>query len=329
MSVAWVGAGVAAVGVGVSASNGKKSAKAASKASDAGSAYAADLQQQQFDQTRQDNAAGRVAGSASTNRLAELMGIDTAQAKLDEAAQQIKSLFPNWYTGDQNSSHDIVNSFLVMAPEILGSSELQQKWMYGPDQLSNLGSLLPQAQAAMDAQNAPRSADFGALTKKFTLADYEADPGYAFRLTEGQKALDRSAAARGGLQSGSALKAAARFGQDYASNEYGNAYTRFNTDQSTKFNRLASLAGIGQTANAASAAAGQNYANQAGGYAMTNAANQGNAALAAGNARGAGYTGLANALGSIKWPTSTPAATSAPFASGWDAGYYGADGMPY
>ena len=53
--------------------------------------------------------------------------------------------------------------------------------------------------------------------------DYQADPGYAFRLAEGQKALDRQAAARGGLISGGALKAAQRYGQEAGSQEFGNA----------------------------------------------------------------------------------------------------------
>ena len=52
------------------------------------------------------------------------------------------------------------------------------------------------------------------------------DPGYKFRLSEGMKALDRQAAARGGLISGNALKATQRYGQDLASQEFGNAYNR-------------------------------------------------------------------------------------------------------
>lgn len=100
------------------------------------------------------------------------------------------------------------------------------------------------------------------------------DPSYKFRLGEGLKALERSAAARGGLISGGALKAAQRYGQDFASQEYGNAY-----------NRLAAMAGIGQTAtNQLGANAGQ-YATGAGGL-MTDAA----------RARASGYMGSANAL---------------------------------
>ena len=66
-----------------------------------------------------------------------------------------------------------------------------------------------------------RTAGVNALGKLEGMADYtmfgpeqfSKDPGYGFRLSEGQKALDRQAAARGGLISGGALKAAQRFGQ--------------------------------------------------------------------------------------------------------------------
>jgi len=128
---------------------------------------------------------------------------------------------------------------------------------------------------------------------KFGAGDYQADPGYAFRLSEGQKALDRQAAARGGLISGGALKAATRFGQDMGSQEFGNAYNRaltsYNTDvarENQLYNRQAALAGVGQTAT--------NFTNQAG---ATNAANVGNAYGAAGQAAASGYMGMANAVG--------------------------------
>ena len=132
--------------------------------------------------------------------------------------------------------------------------------------------------------------------RRFSLADYQADPGYAFRQQQGQQQIDRQAAARGGLISGAALKATQRFGQDLASQEYQNAYNRFNTDQTSRYNKLASLAGIGQTANNALQAAGSNFANAMTSISANNADNQANAQLAGGNARMSGYTGIANAL---------------------------------
>lgn len=125
----------------------------------------------------------------------------------------------------------------------------------------------------------------GSLMKPFGMGDYQADPGYAFRLSEGLKGLDRTAAARGGLLSGATLKGAMRFNQDQASNEYGNAYNRYNTNQSNQYNRLASMAGLGQTANTQLGQAGQNYANQAGAGIM-----------AAGQATAAGQLGVGNTM---------------------------------
>lgn len=110
------------------------------------------------------------------------------------------------------------------------------------------------------------------FNRDFTMNDFQADPGYQFRMAEGQKAIERSAAARGGLNSGATLKALTRYGQDVGSQEYQNAYNRFNSDRDRRFNRLASLAGVGQTANAQNATAGMNYANNYG-QNVTGAAN--------------------------------------------------------
>lgn len=119
----------------------------------------------------------------------------------------------------------------------------------------------------------------------FGMDQFTADPGYAFRLSEGQKALDRQAAARGGLISGSALKAASRYGQEMGSQEYMNAFNRYQTERTARLGPLQSLAGVGQTSVNQLAAAGQNYATAAG-----------EAIGAAGQARASGYVGQANAI---------------------------------
>ncbi len=139
------------------------------------------------------------------------------------------------------------------------------------------------------------------LLRPFGMSDYQQDPGYQFRLGEGLKALQSSAAARGGLLSGGALKGISRYGQDMASQEYQNAYNRFQSNQTNAFNRLGSLAGIGQTANNALQSAGSNYANNSGQIGLNNAVTQGNAALYSGSARASSYQGLGNALGRTDW----------------------------
>ena len=125
---------------------------------------------------------------------------------------------------------------------------------------------------------------------------FQADPGYTFRLNEGMKALQNSAAARGGLLSGNTLKGITNYGQEAASQEYSNAYNRYNTQRNQRLNNLQSLANVGQTATQQVGNAGQNYANNAGNSMM----NSGNA-LAAGrqgaaNANASGYMGAGNAL---------------------------------
>lgn len=113
------------------------------------------------------------------------------------------------------------------------------------------------------AQYAAGIAPGGELTRPFTMKDYREDPGYGFRLSEGMKALERSAAAKGGLLSGAQMKGVQRFGQDLASQEYQNAYNRYVQNQQTQRNALASLAGIGQTASGQLQRAGEAYAGPA------------------------------------------------------------------
>ena len=139
----------------------------------------------------------------------------------------------------------------------------------------------------------------------FGTNDFQADPGYAFRLSEGQKALERSAAARGGLISGTALKAATRFGGDLASQEYQNAYGRALTGYNanvaradTGYNRLAGMAGVGQTSTQQLNAAGANYAGAGSATLGSYGTAMGNSIMGAGNANAAGTLGMTNTLAS-------------------------------
>jgi hypothetical protein len=125
---------------------------------------------------------------------------------------------------------------------------------------------------------------YGSLLDTFGMDNFKADPGYAFRKSEGEQALQRQLSAGGKYYSGAAMKDMARFSQGLASQEYGAAFDRFNVGQTNQFNRLASISGVGQTAANQTGAAGQNYANQAG-------ANM----IGAGNAQAAGAVGQANA----------------------------------
>ena len=119
----------------------------------------------------------------------------------------------------------------------------------------------------------------------FGMQQFQADPGYGFRMSEGMKALEGSAAARGGLLSGNALRGIQRFGQDLASQEYTNAFNRYQTERNARLNPLQSLAGFGQTST-----------NQLGAAGQAMASGVGEAIGAAGQARASGYMGGTSAL---------------------------------
>lgn len=121
--------------------------------------------------------------------------------------------------------------------------------------------------------------------RKFSLADFEADPGYQFRLQQGQDALTNQRAALGGAFSGATLKDLTRYSQGMASDEFNNAYNRYVNDQTRRYNQLAGITGTGLSAASALAGVGQGAANQMSAL-----------ALEGGNASAAGTVGGINAI---------------------------------
>lgn len=121
-------------------------------------------------------------------------------------------------------------------------------------------ALADQEAATAAAQQNPL---YGSLLKRFGMEDYQADPGYQFRLSEGNKALDRSMAASGRYLTPERQKALIEYNQNMGSQEYGNAYNRYTQDQGNIYNRLAGIAGVGQTAVAQNQQAGQQYGQSA------------------------------------------------------------------
>jgi hypothetical protein len=153
----------------------------------------------------------------------------------------------------------------------------------------------PFRQAGMTAQNEllrmlglggeAGTPGYGTIGAPFTAEQMQMDPGYAFRLAEGEKALERMQAARGQLLGGGAIKAGVRYGQEMGSQEYMNAFNRAQALMGTRLGALGSLYGAGQ-------AAAQQVGQQAGQYGT----NVGNLLMGAGQARASGYLGQANAL---------------------------------
>ncbi len=245
---------VAAIGgavIGASASS-KASKSQANSAADATAA-----QREMFDKQVELQAPFRNAGLTANNRLMYLLGLSPGgSANPASSRDDIRaSLMPQFSVNDPNNSNGVDD--------------------YGLD-------------AATDAEMARLQSGqggYGSLMRNFSMADFEADPGYAFRMSEGTKAVEGGAAARGGLLSGAAQKALQKYGQESASQEYGNAFNRFTGQQTNQYNRLAGIVNTGQGAtNQVSNAAGQ--------FGQQQASN----IIGAGNAQAAGQIGQANAL---------------------------------
>jgi hypothetical protein len=228
--------GSAVVGAGASRSAAKTQAGAAAQASD--------VQQRQYEQTREDQAPFRQGGLIAQNRLMTLLGLAPPEASRGGGG------------GDN------------VAGMVAGAVR------------DSMGQ--PQDSGLQIDRTSP---DFGRYARDFGMADFVTDPGYNFRFTEGQKALERNAAARGGLISGGALKAATRFGQDMGSQEFTNAFNRYQINRSNQINPLQGFMSGGQSAT--------NFLGTAG---AANAANVGNLMTGGAAAQAAGQVGMANAV---------------------------------
>ena len=144
----------------------------------------------------------------------------------------------------------------------------------------------------------PNAPDYGSLNKKFSLADFWSDPvtmaSYQSGLDIGTKALQNQAGARGSLNSGAQLKALTRFGTDYTGNQAAGSQARFVGDQTNTYNRLAGIAGTGQTAAGTVAQTGQAATTNTGNLLTAQGNARGAAAIATGNAYGNAFTNTAN-----------------------------------
>jgi hypothetical protein len=279
--------GSAVVGAGVSAYASNQATKAQVK----GANYAADLQLQSQQEAIAASQKAYESAAAASVMAAEMMAGATTEAaminaeaakyaadqQMAAARESLAQKKTEWERMQQN-----------MTPYLKSGGEGLNQLSYGLGLNGyNNGSTDPTLQS-------------GYLQKAFGMEDFQADPGYSFRLQEGIKALDRSASARGNLLSGSTLKGITQYGQDFASNEYQNAYNRYTQNQNTRYNQLASLTNMGQNTAVQMGNAGMQYADSYGATLMgattaanaynVNAANQNANALIA-NAAYAGQQG--------------------------------------
>lgn len=141
----------------------------------------------------------------------------------------------------------------------------------------------PQPTVAQEGSTAPGT--FRPGSEPFDFSSFYESPGYQFRLSEGNKAIENRLAASGRLDSGSGTKDFVRFNQGMAADEFNN-FT----------NQLFNLAGFGQTATQGttnalgSSGIGQSLANQG--------TVQASGIVGAANAQSQGFANLPGALAS-------------------------------
>ena len=236
---------------------GARSAKKAASAQARGFERAGELQYKQYQQTRADLAPWRKTGKVALTELADLYGlpvegrIDDAPAGAGGPLRPRPKRTKNPMAGEGN----YIAAYRGASPRDIA------RWEQERDAMAQPPSPVAEAGTREERQQ-------GAMSRFFT------SPGYEFRLGEGIRALERSGAARGKLNSGAMGRALVEYGQGVASQEFG-SYA----------NRLAELAGGGQTA-----------ATDTGRFGAAAAANQGQMIANAGTARASGYTGAANAI---------------------------------
>lgn len=298
------------------------SAEDAASAQEQSTAAAVNEQRRQYDLNRSDLAPYRDTGRAAVTRISDLLGLGTRPSQrrpfLPSSGRTFDALL-----ADYNKQH----------VKDLGMT-LEDSVAQGLTTPENYGLILDRLREQEVEANNPQTAeaqdaDFGSLSKKFTLADFWDDPvtkaSYEFGLNEGTKALDRIGGARGNRNSGAQLKALTRFGTDYTGQKAGESYNRFYGDQDRTFNRLSGVAGTGQTATNTGVAAGSNSANTIGGLLTAQGNARGAAAIAGGNA----INGAANNFGNWWNQQQTLSRlTSRPTAYGSGGGpnpYYGSD----
>lgn len=263
---------------------GKSSASKAAKAQEAATQAAIAEERRQYDQTRQDQMPWLNTGGAAINRLGYLLGLSSPTEGGKTREQLIQQYTPqftsnnsqnsSWYVGPDGKTYDLnnykwdprnaINDQLGVASESYGAGRnfdyLGFKPLNTTQSTTDMSGLNAYVDNLLNGQTPNADGQYGSLAKSFGLEDFNKDPGYQFRLDEGQKALDRAQSARGNFLSGAAVKASNRYNQDYATGEYQNSYNRYNNDQTTLYNRLAGVSGAGQNSAGTLASVGSNTA---------------------------------------------------------------------
>lgn len=287
----WAALGGAAAnlaGAYLSSKNSKDAAKDGAAATTAAADKASQTTWAMYNQNRADQQPFYQAGVQAQDRYLQLMGLQPvtgagAYAAPSATLGQATSAPQQWFGSD--GGKPTVNSALYASDPRYASAwdqvaaHHQQQFGKGYTNESDRNKLQSHmqqlyGQSAPQTQQAATGGAPSALSQQDAFAQWRATPGYQFGLDEGNKQVQSSAAARGGLNSGATLKALQRYGTDYADQQ---GYTPY-------MNRLSGLFGGAQQA-----------AGQMGSYGQSAATNVSNNIVNAGNARANGIYGAANA----------------------------------
>ena len=251
-------------------------------------------------------------GLGAQNKLSYLLGLgNTAYGFNDKVLNQ--GAAPEYTWNQWVKDNQKVISQLKAKPPKKGTPEYS-KWQKDlANRTLNLNQNNPFAQSAFEDWKAvkskaspstqpgytttkvPITPSYGSLLKDFTMKDFVADPGYQFRMEQGNRDLQERLAAMGLTSSGRALKEGMRFNQGLADQTYNDAYNRYQTNRNTKFNFLSGLGGSGQNAANVISGTNTNFGGQVSG-ALGNLGQNLNANLIGmGDSRAAGTIGQGNA----------------------------------
>lgn len=296
--------GSAVIGAGASAISSSKNSKAIKQTTDAqtqGNAASLALQSNIYNQNKATLSPFVNRGNAAGDQLNALLGLGGAQMTGGgPATAQIQpnafSQFQGQYSGNAGAPYGLgdspgysydsrANAMISPDPGYYGNA-------YGTAQIQPGYDVAPQYGGYQPPQGIQPTATYGAPMQPAQNAQQSAfdqfrnSTGYQFRLGEGLDAVNSAYAGIGGLQSGAAMRGIAEYGQNFASNEFGNYAGLLSGQQ-----------GAGLQAAGAQAGVGVNYANAASNINQNNAAALSNAAVARANNSNAMFGGIANSFG--------------------------------
>ncbi len=258
------------------------------------------LQKEMYDYSKEVSQPWLQTGTSAINQLANYMGLPTASAGTATKTrdQLLKELTPQYTTtsgssgnlyytpdgrvvdvskiskprdytqvyGQAKNSSEATKNYQSFNRALLSGDWTQAGFKPLSTQTSSINyDALNSAVDAVLANQTPAATPegYGKLMQTFTPSDLYTDPSYQWRLDQGTKAAERQLAASGKYLTPAASQALTEVGQNMGSQEYQAAYNRFNNDQTSLYNRLAALAGMGQTQTGQVIGAGGNYANSA------------------------------------------------------------------